>query len=299
MIARIWLVALVALGIEVICQPLAGADVARFAVVIGNDVGGRGEPKLSFAESDAAKMAEVIAEVGGYPPENVTVLRGADAATATNTLIAVNDRIRSRATQGDGQAVLFVYYSGHADRQALHLGDSRLALSVLEELVRGSAADLRLLIVDACQSGALTRVKGGRSAAPLACLAPPDANQDGVIVLKEAYRYAYDRTIRATSLTQAGIQHPTFRYEVGGRGDFVLAHLRLDASHRSVVQFPPGRYLMMRTDRNGPVMVEVAEQDTARTVTVKAGAYFVRARGSDYLLERPALYGSLSLGIYL
>jgi hypothetical protein len=69
----------------------------------------------------------------------------------------MNDRIRTAGQP----AVLLVFYSGHGDAAALHAGATRLPLEQLEALVRGSAAAFRLLIVDACRSGALTRVKGG------------------------------------------------------------------------------------------------------------------------------------------
>ena len=62
--------------------------------------------------------------------------------------------------------MLFVYYSGHADKNALHLGETRLPLVELEQLVRGSAAHFRVLLLDACGSGALTRTKGGTAAPP-------------------------------------------------------------------------------------------------------------------------------------
>jgi len=77
-------------------------------------------------------------------------------------LISINDRIR---TAGATESMLIVYYSGHADAEALHLGATNFALTQLEQLVRGSPAAFRLLVVDACRSGALTRVKGGKPAA--------------------------------------------------------------------------------------------------------------------------------------
>lgn len=55
-------------------------------------------------------------------------------------------RLRSARTRPDTQIVLFVYYSGHADAEDLHLGESRLAVAEIAQLVRGSAADFRLLV---------------------------------------------------------------------------------------------------------------------------------------------------------
>jgi hypothetical protein len=304
----------------------AGAQVERFAVVIGNNLGGAGEVPLRYAESDAAKIADVLQEVGGFAPENVIVLRGRDTTSVMRAIIAMNDRIRGRSSRTGGESVLLVFYSGHSDLRALHLAGSRFELQALEQLVRGSAATVRLLILDACYSGALTRVKAGRSAPRMAVdmgdrltgegivfltsssaseeaqesdelrgsffthylssglLGAADSNQDGVVVLKEAYRHAYENTIRASSRTQAGTQHPTFRYELGGQGDIVLSRLRL-GRQRAIVALPPGRGYLLFAHADGSVVAEVGAGDRARTITVRPGRYFVRARGSDYLLE--------------
>src|SRR5204863_443943 len=140
------------------------------------------------------------------------------------------------------------------------LGTTSLELRELEQLVRGSAASFRLLILDACRSGALTRVKGGTPIPPFeiqlgervagegavfltsssasedsqesdeikgsffthalvsGLLGAADANSDGRVTLDETYRYAYDATLRASSRSLAGVQHPTFEYDVRGMG---------------------------------------------------------------------------------
>jgi Caspase domain len=151
---------LAASAVLVLSRP-AAAQVERYGVVIGHNEGARGEVALRYAEDDAGKVHDVLRDLGGFAPENLVLLRGADADTVRGTLIAVNDRVRS-AAQGGQQALLFVYYSGHADAAALHLGGSLLRMGELERLVRGSSATVRLLVVDSCRSGALTRVKGGR-----------------------------------------------------------------------------------------------------------------------------------------
>jgi hypothetical protein len=240
------------------------------------------------------------------------------------TLIAVNDRVRAAGAQ----TVLIVYYSGHADAGALHLGATQLEMSELEQLVRGSAASFRLLILDACRSGALTRVKGGTPIPPFdirlservagegavfltsssasedsqesddikgsffthalvsGLLGAADENGDGRVTLDEAYRYAYDATLRASSRTLAGMQHPTFQYEVRGQGDVVLATLDAASKARSWVEMPEGRtWLLFQGSEEGPVVGEVPARDKARRLSVKAGRYFVRGRGADVLLE--------------
>ena len=228
-----------------LCAGSALADVQRFAVVIGNDRGQADDAELRYAASDADKVARVLRDLGGVQPANLVVLRNEDASTARSTLITFNDRIRAAQASPATQTMLFVYYSGHADAQALRLGASRFELDELTRLVRGSAATFRLLIVDACRSGTITRVKGGHIVAPFALNAEPrlpgegmafltassanedaqesdelggsffthafvsgllgaaDSNHDGAVTLEEAYRHAYESTLRSTSRTFA------------------------------------------------------------------------------------------------
>jgi hypothetical protein len=81
---------------------------------------------------------------------------------------------------------LFVFYSGHADAEALHLAGTRLGLTEIRDLAAGSPADARVLIVDSCRSGALTRVKGGRavSSFEIDIDAPPPAR--GLAILSSS-----------------------------------------------------------------------------------------------------------------
>ncbi|HUQ07437.1 MAG TPA: caspase family protein [Kofleriaceae bacterium] len=160
----------------------ARADVERYAVIVGHNTGAADEQRLRFAEDDAERVGELLGEVGGVPDENQVVLRGKSADQVRRALIATNERIRVGQRAGR-QAMLFVYYSGHGDADALHLGDSRLELRELEALVRGSAAQIRVLAVDACRSGSVTRVKGGRPAPPIALRGDDELPGEGVIVL--------------------------------------------------------------------------------------------------------------------
>ncbi|MGB5809990.1 MAG: caspase family protein, partial [Polyangiales bacterium] len=135
----------------------------RYAVVIGNNRGESGELPLRYAEADAEKVASVFLDVGGVAGENLALLRGATADEVRQALIIVNERIRSQDPENTS---LIVYYSGHADAEALHLGNSTLTVEELRGLVQGSSAAFRLLLVDACRSGGFTQVKGATKVPP-------------------------------------------------------------------------------------------------------------------------------------
>jgi len=304
------------------------AAVERYAVVIGNNAGARDEPILRYAERDAARLYDVLKDLGGFHPENMVLLEHEEATTVRRALIAMNDRIRATGAGSPSQAVLVVYYSGHADGVALHLGSSTLEMAELEQLVRGSASAFRLLVLDSCHSGALTRAKGGRSTPPVpirleerlsgegavvlaasaadedaqesdeikssffthylvsGLIGAADSNNDGKVTLEEAYHYTYDATLRASSRTFAGAQHPSFRYELHGQGGLVLTSVGADRRNRGLLEFPDGRaYLVMQDHADGSVVAEVGLADRARRVDVRTGRYFVRGRGRDHLLE--------------
>lgn len=318
--------ALLAVAVGLTWPAMAMAAVERFAVIIGNDVGDVSDRPLLYAESDAGKVASTLEEIGGHEPVDIVLLRGRDVDSVRRALIAMNDRIRSRIRAGV-QAMLLVYYSGHGDSRSLHLGRSRFPLDELEQLVRGSSATFRLLIVDSCRSGALTRVKGGTPAAPLpiavesqlagegvafltsssssedaqesdelrgsffthyfvsGLAGAADSNQDGLVGLREAYRYAYEATVRESSRTAAGVQHPTFRFELGGQGDVWLTRIQA-GGRRAILRFPPGMsYLVFARGSSGPVVVEVGGGDRPRAVSVAPGRYHVRGRGQTHLVE--------------
>jgi hypothetical protein len=296
----------------------------RHAIVIGNNLGESGELPLRYAEADADKMASVFLDVGGVAAENLVLLQGASAEDVRRALVTVNERIR-----GDepGNTSLIVYYSGHADENALHLGDSSLSVEELRGLVQGSAAAFRLLLVDACRSGGFTQVKGGTMIPPstllfqddlvgegmvylsataanedaqeseeirgsffthylvTGLLGAADVDGDGAVDLNEAYRYSYDNTIRASSRSLAGTQHPTFRQELKGKGDVVLTRWSAPAD-RAFFQFPPGQnWLLIRDSEGGAIVAELGVQDEHRVIGVRPGQYFVRGRGRHALLE--------------
>jgi hypothetical protein len=317
---------LLALALLMVALP-AAADVQRFAVLVGNNRGSTNDPDLRYAESDADKLDAVLRELGGVSPANVTVLRGENADTVRKTLVAVNDRIRATSSLPDTQTLLFVYFSGHADAAALHLGATRFELNELAQLVRGSAATFRLLVLDACRSGSLTRVKGGVQVPPFALPPDPslrgeglafltassamedaqesdeirgsffthalvsgllgaaDRDGDGAVALDEAYRYAYDATLRATSRTFAGAQHPTFHYDFRGQDALVLTRLKASPT-RAALAFPPDvGFLILRDGAEGAVVAELGARGPARRLSLRPGRYFVRGRGKDVLYE--------------
>jgi hypothetical protein len=132
------------------------------AVVVGNNLGHDPARTLRYAEAEAVKLAALLRGAGDF--DSVVTVTGASRDRVEAALATARAQLDRAHVEGKRTLFLF-YYSGHGDQEALELGSSRLPLrdlrSYLEQL---SAADVRVAFVDACQSGALTGVKGGRRA---------------------------------------------------------------------------------------------------------------------------------------
>lgn len=142
---------------------LAHADVQRFAVVVGNNEGAVGDAALYFAEQDARKMQSVLTELGGVSLMNTRSLYGKGRIDLQKVMADLQGPIASAHANGN-QTVLYFFYSGHADETALHLGRTSISWAELSTMLERSGADVRVAFVDACQSGSMTRRKGGTPA---------------------------------------------------------------------------------------------------------------------------------------
>src|SRR5207248_5069957 len=135
----------------------------RFALVVGDPRGGAGTRPLKFADRDARRMYGILTRLGGMRGDDGRLMTGATADEMREALGELSARVKAAHDAGD-ETVLFVYYSGHAKDGDLRLGDSRMPLSELRDLLRNAPADVRIGLLDSCQSGAITRSKGVRPA---------------------------------------------------------------------------------------------------------------------------------------
>jgi hypothetical protein len=138
----------------------AHAETVRMAVLVGNNVGTGARRPLRYAEADARKLGQVLSELGGFRAENVHVLAGRPLADVARKLDQLETKVRAwRAAEQ--RVVLLFYFSGHSDGQALELGTDRWGYQALRDRLKALGADIRIAIVDSCQSGALLAHKGG------------------------------------------------------------------------------------------------------------------------------------------
>ncbi|MBT6145301.1 MAG: caspase family protein, partial [Gemmatimonadetes bacterium] len=154
MIARIALVMLTCLGLA------EAATTQRFVLSAGANDGGADRVRLRYAVSDASNFADVMAQMGGVAPSDRILLSEPDRDGFIEALHRLGDRL-DRVPETTRSEVL-LYYSGHADETGLLLGGDRLDYRHLRSLLDEIGADVRIAILDACASGAITRIKGGQ-----------------------------------------------------------------------------------------------------------------------------------------
>jgi hypothetical protein len=304
----------------------ARAEIRRIAILVGSNQGDASHAALRFAEQDAQKLSAALGELGGLEPSDLILLRAPRLAEVRGALDSATGRIARWHAGQRGQAILLFYYSGHSDGQVLELGREALPFAELRRRLAASGADVRLVIVDSCRSGALLALKGGTlgqpfdirltddlgstgeafiasSAAEEAALesaeigasffshhfvsglrGAADLSGDGLVTLAEAYQYAFARTLRATSDTLIGPQHPAYDYHLAGRGDLVLTELR----HPSATLNLPGGFdrLLLVATAGEQVLAEIGPR-SAHRIAVPAGEYQLRAwRGAQTFTAR-------------
>jgi hypothetical protein len=307
-------------------------EIASYALVVGSNLPGPGQAELRYAEDDARRVAATLAEIGGYAPGAIDVLVRPTPDALRQRLDQLTRRVAADAAAGKQARVLF-YYSGHARSTAIDLGPAALPLDELRQRLLAVPATLKIVVLDACQSGAFSRVKGAAPAADfswssrqhldasgVAVLASSsgselsqesellrgsyfthhllvglrgagDANGDGAVSIDEAYRYAYHRTLVATSATAVGGQHVSLEVELKGHGEVPLSFPRPATSSIELPAALAG-YTLIQDRQAKAVVAEVQKAKGAPArVAVAPGEYDVIARTGEQIARCPITAG--------
>jgi hypothetical protein len=296
----------------------AEARVQRFTLVIGANFGGVERPRLQYAVTDAERFARVLVELGGVRPENEIILRQPSIKALVDGFDRLTARVidaRRAAGPAGGRTEVLVYYSGHADEQGLLIGDDRYSYRSLRERMDQIPADVRIAVLDACASGAFTRIKSGKtrpaflvdqasnmrghafltssSATEVAqesdrirasyfthylvsgLRGAADLSGDGKVTLNEAYQFAFNETLGRTVDTKAGPQHPSYDISLSGTGDVVMTDIRQTSSTIVLGEDLDGRFFVRNARKE--LVVELYKPRGRRVeLAVEAGTYEIR-----------------------
>jgi hypothetical protein len=242
-----------------------GAVTRRFGIFIGSNNGGRDRITLRYAVSDARSVSRVFNGMGGISAED-NILLIEPTVTEINRQLDNLGRISAQARRNAQRTELVFYYSGHSDEDGIMLNRERYGYRELRERINTVQADMRIVILDSCSSGAITRAKGGVKTQPflfdssvsaegyafLTSSSADEASQesdaiessyfthsllaglrgaadsvgDGRVTLNELYRYAYTETLAKTETSMYGAQHPSYDIQISGSGDVVLTDIK-------------------------------------------------------------------------
>lgn len=282
-----------------------GPAIHRYAFIIGTNAGGDGRVPLRYATSDAQAMARILEELGGVAEGDRVIL----LEPRRSEFEAAADELRRRMTRertAGRRVELVVYYSGHSDDTGLLLGDERIGYEEFRRTIDELPAEVRIAILDSCQSGALTRLKGGKQRPPFlldrsgevrgrAILTSSSENEaaqesdrlrasffthylisglrgaadttaDGRVTLTEAYQFAFTETLARTQKTQSGPQHAAYDIQLAGTGDVVMTDLRATSAGIILAEALSGRMFVRDADER-----LVAELYKARGRVVELG----------------------------
>ncbi len=154
----------------------------RLALLVAHPDGGPDTQSLSYPMRDAQKLAQVLVELGAFAPKDVTLLDSPTADEVVSALQQIELRAAEAATAGLEPMVVF-YYSGHAASGELRLGKTRLEMSFIRDALMSSKAQTRVAFLDACQSGGITRLKGGRHAPSFVVDVEPSRAARGHVII--------------------------------------------------------------------------------------------------------------------
>ena len=271
-------------------------QVRRYLLSAGANNGGRERVLLRYAVTDARSFASVLVEMGGVERENALILTNPGSRELLGGIANLNNLIAgAKAIDSGVRSEVFVYYSGHADASGLKLGGETLSWADFRNAVNGISADVRVAVIDACGSGAITRAKGGVARPAFmhdassdmkgyAYLTSSNENEvsqesdhirgsyfthallsgmrgaadmtgDGRVTINEAYQYAFNETLQSTQNTTAGTQHPSRDMNLAGTGDIVITELRETNAVLSLAPDIEGR-LFIR-DEKGNLFAEL------------------------------------------
>ena len=275
-----------------------GSITRRFGIFIGANNGGRDRIMLRYAVSDAKELARVFTGMGGIATEDQITLVEPSVAEINRHLDNLG-RLAAQAGGNSQRTELVFYYSGHSDEDGIILNRERYSYRDLRERINTVQTDMKIVILDSCSSGAITRAKGGVKTQPFlfdssvstegfAFLTSSSDNEvsqesdsigssyfthsllaglrgaadsvgDGRVTLNELYRYAYTETLARTEASTYGAQHPSFDIQISGSGDVVMTDIREISASLFFAGELSGR-LSIR-DRRGFLVAELTKPD--------------------------------------
>ena len=298
---------------------LTEEPLRRYVLAAGANSGGADRVQLRYAVSDAERFANVMVRMGGVDAADRTLLSEPDLTTFRDAMELLSREVAA----GSGRTEVVIYYSGHADERGLMLGSERLSYRDLRAMMDAINTDVRIAVLDACASGAITRIKGGqRKEAFLVDVSSDtrgyafltsssaeetaqesdrlkgsffthylvsgmrgaaDVSRDGKVTLNEAYQFAFHETLAQTVDTRGGAQHAAYDINLSGTGDVVMTDVRETSAALRLGEDLAGRVFVSNSDRD---FVAELFKEGGRVIELglEAGQYDIHLEREEELL---------------
>jgi hypothetical protein len=294
----------------------------RYAILVGNNHGRGLDVSLRYAEADARRLALVLTDLGGFEAARIRIILSPSAAEVEQSFAAVTAEIGRTHDASALVLFYYSGHADagtlHLGETSLDLGRLRDLLAASNAAVRLGIIDACGAGALTTRQKGLTPAPAFMASAPpelvtrgqviVAAVSASEQAQEsdelkgsffttsfvsglrgaadrsgtGRVTLDEAYRYAYAQTVRATLVSSAGAQHPSYDVSLAGQGELVLTEPRLGRSR-----------LIFRPERSGEFVIFTPSGELVAEVFLDAGAtallaldpgdYEVHKRGPDAL----------------
>lgn len=290
------------------------AEPVRILVSAGSKLGLPAERPLKFADNDARRVRDVMVSLGGVRSEHAFFLNEPNRGA----LFAAIERAKTVAQHHRAEEVTLVFYfSGHGDRDALHLGSDRVLVSELSAKLAEVPAGLRIAVTDACRA---TRDKGFTADEPFSISATmipqasgqvwlhassdgeaaqesdelqgalfthawlsglrgaADTNGDARVTLDESFAFAHSQTLIRSAKSSGVMQKPEAVMTLREAAPVVLTQT---SAHVASVTLPRARdtHFLVYSAAGKSVLSELwGSPDRALTLRVPPGRYVVHRR---------------------
>jgi hypothetical protein len=290
---------------------------------VGENAGDQSDAPLQYAEADAARVRDVLVQLGGVSELDAVLVRGTTAPELRVWLARLAERFAREGWGKDDRLLLYV--SAHSAAGELHLRGSRFPLGELTRFLEAIPVGVAVLVLDTCEAGAALRAKGLEpSGAPVVQLARPqltgrvviasagatesafesdelrgslfthhfvsglrgaaDTSRDGVVTLQEAYTYAYARTVDTAATVRDARQTPLFEMNLSGSGELVLSDLQRGRARLTLDVAAAGEWVVASLD-GGAQAARFVKAAGRAELALEPGTWRLRSRTRDFFAE--------------
>ncbi len=303
-------------GLSLLWTAILRAEPVRILLAAGQGQGFPGESVLKYADGDAQRVRDVFTSLGGVKPENAIVVLGATAPS----LVAAIGRAQAIAKTRRPEDVVFIfYYSGHGDRERLHLAGDAMAISDLSARIASVGAALRVVITDACRTSrskgisaepafAITLGSGGIASGLVwlhasadgeaaqesdvlggavfshywlsALRGAGDSDGDHRVTLSESYAFAYHQTLFRSARGVGIVQRPSADFDLRQAAPVILTQTSSESTALKLPAEPDRHYLVYGLGSHTVVAESWSDPARGISLAVPSGRYLVQRHGA-------------------